>query len=88
LEIVPKTTFSTAHVTSMATTTHRAACPAGKRIVSGGFNLASTLARALTVLTSYPEAATQSWVVELKNHTSMNLGFVDVTVYATCVAAN
>jgi hypothetical protein len=75
-------------VTSLAITTHRAACPTGKRIVSGGFNLVSALSRALTVLTSYPDVATQSWVVELKNHTSMNLGTIDVTVYATCAAAN
>ena len=76
-------------MTSLSTTTHRAACPAGKLIVSGGFYLPlNTLSRFLTVLTLYPEAATQSWVVELKNHTSTNLGFVDVTVYAVCVAAN
>ena len=86
--------MSTAAVVSQWTTTHRAACPTGKRVISGGFYLgtattpADTLPRLLTVLQSYPEAATQSWVVELKNHTSMNLGVVAVTVHAVCVAAN
>jgi hypothetical protein len=81
-------------VGTLGTTTHRAACPTGKRVISGGFYLgaattpADTLPRLLTVLQSYPEAATQSWVVELKNHTSMNLGVVAVTVHAVCVAAN
>lgn len=63
-------------------------CAADKRVVSGGYSLAGALPRSLTVLTSYPEVggATESWVVEFRNNTSMNLGVVNVTVFATCVA--
>ena len=65
----------------------KATCPAGKRVIGGGHNLPpNTLARWLTLLTSYPETgATESWVVELRNNTSTNLGVLNVVVYATCV---
>ncbi len=66
----------------------KATCPAGKRVISGGYNLAGALPRSLTVMTSYPETggATESWIVEFRNNTSTNLGVVNVTVFATCVA--
>jgi len=41
-------------------------CPAGKRVVAGGFSLApGSLARWLSLLTSYPVfgGATEGWVV-------------------------
>jgi hypothetical protein len=63
-----------------------ARCPAGKRVVSGGFNLASDWARYLTVISNYPDAATESWVVQFRNNTSLTIGVpVNVTVFAVCV---
>jgi hypothetical protein len=61
----------------------------GKRVISGGYSLTGALPRSLTVLTSFPETGptvtTDGWVVEFRNNTSMNLGAVSVTVFATCV---
>ena len=65
-------------------------CPTGKRVIAGGYSLTGALPRSLTVLTSYPETGpavvTDGWIVEFRNNTSMNLGVVNVTVFATCVA--
>jgi hypothetical protein len=64
-------------------------CPAGKRVIAGGYNLTGALPRSLTVLTSFPETgdgiAVDGWIVEFRNNTSMNLGVVNVMVYSTCV---
>jgi hypothetical protein len=64
----------------------RATCPAGKRVIGGG---AQTLnaGRSLTLVNSYPDAATQSWYVEGRNNTSVVAGWnVDLVAYAVCAA--
>jgi hypothetical protein len=66
-----------------------AVCPAGKRVIAGGVSIPSgSWARLLTLFSSYPVSggATESWVVELRNNVSTNLGLVTLTVYATCVS--
>jgi hypothetical protein len=74
------------NVTSLALMTAKVQCPAGKRVIAGGFNLRDPWARQLTLLTSFPDPATESWVVELVNKTTLNLGQVPVVMHATCVA--
>ena len=64
----------------------RAICPAGKRVISGGFNLGTTWSRYLTVISSYPNPPDESWYVQLSNNTSLALGAVEVTAFAVCVA--
>ena len=78
--------MSPGQVLSLNTLLARATCPTGKRVIAGGFNLVTVFARQLTVLTSFPDVDTDSWVVEFQNKTSMNLGVISVTVHATCVA--
>jgi hypothetical protein len=64
----------------------RAVCPAGKRVISGGFNLPNPWGRYLTLISSYPEPVTESYYVQLRNNTSLNLGSpVDVVSFAVCV---
>jgi hypothetical protein len=63
----------------------RATCPAGKRVISGGFNLGTTWSRYLTVISSYPNPTDESWYVQLRNNTSLALGTVEVTAFAVCV---
>jgi hypothetical protein len=65
----------------------RATCPPTKRVVNGGFNLPSGWGRYLTLISSYPEVgASDSWYIQLRNNTSLNLGSpVAVTAYAICV---
>ena len=86
LELVSATVTSPGQVTSLNLLLARATCPTGKRVIAGGFNLVSVFARQLTVLTSFPDVDTDSWVVEFQNKTSMNLGVINVIVHATCVA--
>ena len=64
----------------------RAFCPAGKRVISGGFNLPSQWGRYLTLISSYPDPVTESYYVQLRNNTSLNLGVpVEVIAMAVCV---
>jgi hypothetical protein len=63
----------------------KATCPAGKRVISGGFNLGRP-GRYLTLISSYPNPTDESWHVQLRNNTSLTLGAVDVTAFAVCVA--
>ena len=86
LELVSATVPSPGQVLSLNLLLARATCPTGKRVIAGGFNLVSVFARQLTVLTSFPDVDTDSWVVEFQNKTSMNLGVISVIVHATCVA--
>ena len=69
--------------------TAKAACPPGKRVIAGGYNLTGPFPRSLTVVTSFPETgdgiAVDGWIVEFRNNTSTNLGVVNVTAFATCV---
>jgi hypothetical protein len=64
----------------------RAVCPVGKRVISGGFNLPSSWGRYLTLIASYPDPATESYYVQLRNNTSLTLGVpVEVIAFAVCV---
>jgi hypothetical protein len=63
----------------------KSSCPAGKRVIGGGFNLADTWGREMTPLTSYPDT-NQSWFVELRNRTGSVLLDFTVQVYAICAA--
>jgi hypothetical protein len=88
LEVV-QTTVSTGAMDRGAELRAKSACPAAKRVISGGYNLTGTWARILTVLTSFPETgagvATDGWVVEFRNNTSSVTLPLNVVVYATCV---
>jgi hypothetical protein len=83
---VTTTVSSVSQVVGLNIVLAKASCPVGKRVIAGGFNLTSVLARQLTLLTSFPEVGvtTESWVVELQNKTSTNLGVINVVVHATC----
>jgi hypothetical protein len=62
----------------------RAQCPAGKRILAGGVQSINIPLRYLTVSSSYPDPATQSWFGEVRNSGFFSGGSSDIVVYAIC----
>jgi hypothetical protein len=68
------------YVSSVAAT-----CPAGKRAISGGFELISQ-GQNLTVTESMPQETDPAvWRVFFRNNTAANLARVQVRVHALCV---
>ena len=85
-EVVSRPTSATAVGPNGGLLESRAFCPTGKRVISGGFNLPNTWGRYLTLISSYPDPVTESYYVQLRNNTSLNLGSpVDVVSFAVCV---
>lgn len=81
-EIVNATTHS-ANLASSVTISARAQCPSGKRVLAGGVQSINGF-NYLTVTSSYPDAATQSWFGEVRNSGFVSAGSSDVIVYAIC----
>ena len=62
-----------------------AACPAGKRVIAGGHELASSASQQLNVTMSAPfEGTVSGWRVNFRNSFSAGLTNVQVRVYAVC----
>lgn len=81
-EIVNATGHSS-NLASGVTLSARAQCPAGKRVLSGGVRSINSF-NFLTVTSSYPDAATQSWFGEVRNSAFSSAGVADIVVYAIC----
>ena len=60
-----------------------AKCPTGKKVLGGGVQ-SSNSGRNLLVVSSYPDGATQSWVGESRNISTLSIGVADVVVFAIC----
>ena len=62
-----------------------AVCPAGKRVVGGGHELASSSSQQLSVTMSAPfESTVSGWRVNFRNSLNAGLTNVQVRVYAVC----
>jgi len=62
-----------------------AVCPAGKRVVGGGHELASSSSQQLSVTMSAPfEGTVSGWRVNFRNSFTAGLSNVQVRVYAVC----
>ena len=62
-----------------------AVCPAGKRVVGGGHELASSSSQQLSVTMSAPfESTVSGWRVNFRNSLNAGLTNVQVRVYAIC----
>ena len=79
---------SAAGVNAGGRVTGIAVCPAGKRVISGGFDAVYTQSAAASGLvssSSFP-LSTSSWQATMRNPGGFAVTAVTVTVYAICVS--
>jgi hypothetical protein len=81
-EIVTATTHSN-NLGSGLVISAQARCPSGKKVIAGGGRSVNSLLY-LTLTSSYPDPATQSWIAETRNSGMFSGGASDVTAYAIC----
>ena len=63
-----------------------ASCPAGKRVIGGGFQFLGGMTYQMQVVESFPRDAT-TWKVALRNPTPWTAYDVQMRVFAVCAIA-
>ena len=66
-----------------------AACPAGKRVIAGGHELASSASQQLSVTMSAPfEGTVSGWRVNFRNSLNTQLTNVQVRAFVVCAVVH